>query len=71
MFGKIIGACFIFLLLFISAWLVDHTHRGNNVIQPPVTADVIPINAITTPLQHQPIEVFMPREYVKIKNILQ
>jgi hypothetical protein len=71
MFGKIVGACIIFLVLFFSAWIANNSHRGTNEVQQPITAEAIPINAVTNHMVTQPIEVFKPREYVKIKDILQ
>lgn len=64
---------FLFLLLFIGAWYVNHLDgRGkqSDPVQPPPPTGFVPMNmkeidgGIPIPSKHQ----FGPREYVKLKS---
>jgi hypothetical protein len=69
---KIAGACFIFLLLFVAAWKIEHANK--RIFVPAVEqiqlSETIPINSVPLPFKDQPMEMFKSREYVRIFGVL-
>jgi hypothetical protein len=71
---KIIGACIIFLSLFIGAWKLENNHKRvfvDSVVYNPQLSEVIPINTLNIPYHDQRLEIFKSREYVRILGIME